>query len=222
MARRAMSLVGVEDSPKDLAAELFQEDSKYRWNWKTRELYQIVDEAAYSKRLEAFWTFFERFYAGVSGLWRVRKDADANLFSLCGGRIGVAAFNSCHGNDCFAIHGMIRPEAISRSYLDLTEEGRAFDLHIAVWHHSVEGPPYRTDYMDLEQVRAMAGRGFRLGLHGHQHRAQANPQNEFLPTRNNCCFSACLCSASVTFRQVLTGSITSSKSLKIFGRPEFT
>jgi len=76
---------------------------------------------------------------------------------------------------------MIQPAAISRSYLDLTERGRALDLHVAVWHHSVEGPPYRTDYMDVELVRAMAGRGFRLGLHGHQHKAQATPHKVFLP-----------------------------------------
>jgi len=180
-ARQAMSLVSAEDAPKDIAAELFRDYSRYRWNWNTRELYQIVNDEIYAKRLEPFWKFFGHFYAGVPGLLRVECYADANLFSLYDSHIGVAGFNSCHGNDCFAFHGMIRRDAIGRTHLDLTEGGRAFELHMAVWHHSIEGPPYRTDYMDVDLVRAMAGRGFRLGLHGHQHKAQATPQKVFLP-----------------------------------------
>ena len=182
-ARQAMSLVCADDAPKDIAAELFRDDSFYRWSWNTRELYQIVNRQVYEERLGAFWKFVENFYAGTPGLWRFEPGSDVNLFRLCDGRIGVAAFNSCHGNDCFAFHGMIRREAVSRSYLDLTQGGHTFDLHIAVWHHSIEGPPYRTDYMDVDLVRAMVGRGFRLGLHGHQHKAQATPQNVFLPDR---------------------------------------
>ena len=61
----------------------------------------------------------DEFYGGVPGLLKVEAGADANLFSLNGGRIGVAAFNSCHGNDCFERRGMVRKEAVARSYLDL-------------------------------------------------------------------------------------------------------
>jgi hypothetical protein len=96
------------------------------------------------------------------------------LYSFCGGRIGVAAFNSCHGNDCFSLKGGIPREVVARAHLDLTDAG-GFELLVAVWHHNIEGPPYRTDYMDVDIVRGMIGRGFRLGLYGHQHRAQAVP-----------------------------------------------
>ena len=54
---------------------------------------------------------------------------------------------------------------------------------MAVWHHNIEGPPQRSDYMDVEIVRGMIGRGFRLGLYGHQHRAQATPHQVWLPDR---------------------------------------
>src|SRR5882672_1946624 len=91
-ARQAMALVCVEDAPTDIPEELLRESSSYRWNWRTRELYQIVDEQLYAKRLDAFWDFFNRFYAKVPGLLRVQRGADANLFSLCGDHIAVVAF----------------------------------------------------------------------------------------------------------------------------------
>lgn len=60
MARSAMTIVTTDDMPKDLAAELNQDGSLYRWNWKARELFKITDAAAYQRRLEPFWSFFER------------------------------------------------------------------------------------------------------------------------------------------------------------------
>ena len=105
------------------------------------------------------------------------------LFSLCDDRIGVAAYNSCHGNDCFAFHGMIQQGSVARSDLDMNDLGKVYDLRMAVWHHNIEGSPYRTDYMDVDVVRGMIGRGFRLGLHGHQHKAQATAQEIRLPDR---------------------------------------
>ena len=76
---------------------------------------------------------------------------------------------------------MIRRGIVARSDLDLNDSGETYDLRMAVWHHSIEGSPYRTDYMNMDVVRSMIGRGFRLGLHGHQHKAQAAPQEIHLP-----------------------------------------
>lgn len=78
---------------------------------------------------------------------------------------------------------MIRKEMVARSHLQLNDSEEIFDLRMAVWHHSIEGPPYRTDYMDVEIVRGMIGRGFRLGLYGHQHRAQVAPHQVWMPDR---------------------------------------
>jgi hypothetical protein len=176
----AMEEVDPKDIPPNFDRLLLSETSEYRWNMKTRKAYRIVNKGLYAARLKAFWRFFERFYTGVLGLLKVHAGADANLFSLHGGKIAVAAFNSCEGNDCFAYHGMIQREAVSRSYLDLQKLGE-FDLQIAVWHHSLQGSPYQTDYMDIDIVRSMIGRGFRLGLYGHQHKAQAFPYQIWLP-----------------------------------------
>lgn len=180
-AIQAMQQVDPKSLTGDIAKLLRKEGSQYRWDWKTLTLYRIQDTTLYEKRLDAYWNFFKRFYAGVPNLLKVNGGADANLFQLCDGRIGVAAFNSCHGNDCFAFHGMIRRDVVARSHLDLDDVGGTLDLRMAVWHHSIEGPPYRTDYMDIDIVRGMIGRGFRLGLYGHQHKAQVAPHQVWLP-----------------------------------------
>ena len=44
-----------------------------------------------------------------------------------------------------------------------------------------EGSPFRKGYMEIDTVRSMIGRGFRLGLHGHQHQAQARTWEVWLP-----------------------------------------
>ena len=173
--------VPTEEFPGDLRSELYAEDSLLRWDWKTQTLYRIENPDLYDQRLDAFWHFFDRFYEGVPGLMTVQNPCDVRFFSLCDDRIGLAAYNSCHGNDCFAFHGMIRQESIARSDLDLNDSGKVYDLRMAVWHHNTEGSPYRTDYMDADVVRGMIGRGFRLGLHGHQHKAQATAQEIRLP-----------------------------------------
>jgi len=181
-SRAAMTEVSADKEPRPEVA--FREDSVYRWDWRTKHFYQIIDQNRYSRRLDAFWEFAERFYTGVPGLLRFARGSDYNVFRLCDNRIGVAAFNSCNGNDCFAYHGSIKRQAISASHLELSSAPYSFELWLAGWHHNIEGPPYRTDYMDMDLVRNMIGRGFRLGLYGHQHRTQAEPRHIFLPDRN--------------------------------------
>lgn len=176
VAFKAMLPVEETVLPSNIPAALFESSSPYRWDWKSRCLYKIQDKNIYDQRLAAFWTFFERFYSGYDGMLRVAPWSDANLYSLDSGRIGIAAFNSCLGNDCFAFHGEISREAVAQAHLDLKDLG-PWRLRIAVWHHDIEGPPQRADYMDIEVVRGMIGRGFRLGLYGHQHRVQITPQH---------------------------------------------
>jgi len=182
-AKQAFEQVDTKDIPTNLPAIFYEKDTDYRWDWKSLKLFRIADRDLYKKRLDAFWRFFEKFYTDASGLLRVQPQADSSLFSFCNDRIGVVAFNSCHENDCYAFHGSIRKEEVAQSHLNLQDTGHVFDLLIAVWHHSIEGPPYRTDYMDVDIVRGMIGRGFRLGLYGHQHKAQVTPHEIWLPDR---------------------------------------
>jgi hypothetical protein len=60
---------------------------------------------------------------------------------LDAGRIGVAEFDSCSDNDCFAFHGAIAGEPLAQAHMDLHDRGRQYDVLMAVWHHSLEGPP---------------------------------------------------------------------------------
>jgi len=182
LSKDAMEIVKDADFPKDLSGEICRPDSLYRWDWKSRELYLITRVAAYEQRMDAFWNFFDLFYSGASGLLRVARGQPSNLYSLWDGRIGIAAFDSCHGNDCFAFHGSIPREVVARAQLDLLDSG-GFGLLMAVWHHNIEGPPHRTDYMDIDIVRGMIGRGFRIGLYGHQHRPDATPMQIRLAER---------------------------------------
>lgn len=172
----AMEEVDARAVLPSLPGALYEPGSRYRWDWKARRLYRIKDDLAYEQRLAAFWSFFKRFYSGVTGMLSVVPGSNANLYSLDDGRIGVAAFNSCAGNDCFAFHGEIPREAVAQAHMDLKDRG-PWRLRVAVWHHDIEGPPNRADYMDADIVRGMIGRGFRLGLYGHQHRLQITPQH---------------------------------------------
>lgn len=91
----------------------------------------------------------------------------------------MVAFDSCVGNDCFARHGAIRHDAIARAHLDLRTSGH--ELLIAVWHHNIDGEPAASDYMAVSTVYRLIGAGFRVGLHGHQHRAEAALRYVHLP-----------------------------------------
>ena len=176
----AMEPVEPSDIPRNLSRELYATDSLLRWDWSSRTLYRITHHEAYERRLEPYWRFCRRFYSGLNMPRQAHQSSDAQLYDLFGGVVGLAAFNSCHGNDCFAYHGRIEPGSVARSDLGL-RDGDVHDLRVAVWHHNIQGAPYRNDYMDADIVRGMIGRGFRLGLHGHQHRAQAQAQEIRLP-----------------------------------------
>ncbi len=180
VARQAMEKVPAVEIPNPQHA--FKVGSDLRWSWDERCFYRIVKPEVYERRLDAYWDFVHRFYKDVRGIPCVGRDHPFSLFQLFGGRIGLAVFNSCHGNDCYAFHGAIEPSAIAMAHQLMRRDYR-FQLWVGVWHHSIQGAPYRTDYMDIDQVQNMVGYGFRLGLHGHQHRHQVVPMHVHLPDR---------------------------------------
>lgn len=156
---------------QNVYAVLNEPETNYRWSWRDLELYRIVNPAIYAARLDAYWNFAERFYAST-GL-SVDRRRGYQSFDLDNGRIVVAAFDSTHGNDCFAYSGSFEPGVVGRCYLDMRDRQQQPLLKIALWHHSVQGPPTRNDYLDINEVYQLAGHGFQLGLHGHQHAAAA-------------------------------------------------
>ena len=171
------AIEGTEE-PGGLRATSFGPDSRLRWDWETRRVHRIDDPSKYGQRFDPFAGLVRAFYG--SPLSDKYEPGDyVQLSSLDNGRIGVAAFNSCFGNDCFAFHGHIPDAAIRNAQLGL--RGKGFELLMAVWHHNVEGGPYASDYMDVDVVYRLIDCGFRLGLHGHQHRSQAEMRVINLP-----------------------------------------
>ncbi|WP_213289305.1 metallophosphoesterase [Bradyrhizobium sp. sGM-13] len=156
---------------QNVYATINEPGSGYRWSWKDLQLYRIANPNRYAARLDAYWEFTERFYAGTSV--RIDRHRGYQFFDLDDGRVVVAAFDSTHGNDCFSYSGSFRPGVVGRCYLDLRDRERQSMLKVALWHHSVQGPPTRVDYLDINEVYQLAGHGFQLGMHGHQHVAAA-------------------------------------------------
>lgn len=171
---RAMTLVDpIPDV--DLYEQLAAPDSPYRWCWKTRRLFRISDKAAYSGRLDQFAHFHREFYHGAPLAYPLDPYRGHNWYGLNDGEILVAAFNSCENNDCYNHSGEIADGEISRSHLARPCPRVRCRLLMAIWHHDIEGPPLRTDYMSAEVVPLLIDRGFQLGLHGHHHKSEFRP-----------------------------------------------
>lgn len=182
-ALSAMTELVPEDPPVKASASLFRASSNMRWNWKTRTIFQITDTAAYMRRLDAYWRFVEGFYNDAGLKHALDRERGFNLFELDSGRIVVAALESVHGNDCFCRHGAIEPNVLANCALAIRDLPRQPILRVAAWHHSFQGPPHGDDYMDIVSVHEMVGDGFRLGLHGHQHQAEAGAYAIHLPEK---------------------------------------
>lgn len=180
-AHRSMTRVAPDELKGGFDKLLSVPDSLYRWSWAQLSAYKIVDLSRYEQRLDSFWTFVERFYSGASLLRPIDRSIGYNLFEIDAGRILVAAFDSTAGNDCFSFSGDFRRDAVARCAIELHDLGHVHDLRMAAWHHNIDGPPRRQDYMDVARVHEMIGHGFRLGLHGHQHAAAAAAHYIHLP-----------------------------------------
>ena len=168
----AMRPVEPSREPEDVRSALLAPKSQYRWSWSERRLYEITDPDLYRRRLDAYWIFVEGFYRDAQLRFPIDSSRGFNIFELDQGRVAVAAFESVSRNDLYSPPGAVADGIVSKCDLALRDTPSVHRLRIAVWHHSIYGPPQRSDYMDLENVYAMIGSGFRLGLHGHQHYAQ--------------------------------------------------
>jgi 3',5'-cyclic AMP phosphodiesterase CpdA len=175
VAYAAMEVLAEDEVPAGFSLASCAGDSDLRWSWRERRVYRIKDHELYAQRLARFDQLADEFYEGVD----VVRDPQFRIHELAAGRVRVVAFDSCRGNDCFADHGEIDEGALARAHFELREQSP--DLAIAAWHHSIEGPPTASDYMDSATVAEMTAKGFRLGLHGHQHRAAAVHRYIHLP-----------------------------------------
>lgn len=170
MARRAMEPTGRSD--KNVQELLSYPNSPYRWSWEDMQLLKITNRDMYENRFKYFCELYGRFYYGAQVAFQLDPKQAWNLFKLDHGKILVCAFNSCVNVDCFNFSGDIPSRAIAQSHLASSDD---YSLRIAVWHHDVQGPARRSDYIDLDTVQLMIDKGYRLGLHGHWHKSDASP-----------------------------------------------
>ncbi|WP_448094067.1 metallophosphoesterase [Pseudomonas lini] len=180
-ARNAMTELAPDQPPVKAHAGLFHAFSDLRWNWESRTIFKVTDSEGYRRRLDAYWCFMESFYAGINLKHPLDRNRGFNLFELDNGRIVVAALESVHGNDCFCRQGAIERSVLGNCSLTIRDLPQQPILRIAAWHHSFQGPPQGDDYMDIASIHEMVGNGFRLGLHGHQHQADASAYAIHLP-----------------------------------------
>ena len=184
VARAAMKEVSGNQLPSDIYGSLIAPNSPYRWDWNEQKLYMIDDRDVYEKRMENYWKFAEEFYRDTC-IQFPEHTSKPLLVELFDRRILVAALNSCEANDCFRKSAEIDPEALAQMHLETMRNDWTHELKIAVWHHNTLGPPSADDYMRIEQVHALIEYGYRLGLHGHQHRSELVSHELRLPTYGN-------------------------------------
>lgn len=171
----AFSAMAEVDNDADLGKlrhqDFFDPSSQYRWDWKSKRAYKIIEKALYDSRLNKYWNFIEEFFNGTTLRFPLDRTRGYSLFDVLPGRVVVASFNSLTGNDCFAYHGSITGGDVADCSMALRDCGQNYALKIAVWHHGIFTPPPNTDFMSMDPVFDLANHGFGLGLHGHQHQA---------------------------------------------------
>ena len=173
------SMTVVDKYDDEIPALLNLPNSPYRWSWKVQKLYRIVYSPIYENRFLPYRRHVQNFYQGSlpSGAFDVTRGW--NIHSFLNNSIAIVGFNSCVNNDCYRGIGEIPSQIIAQSHLALRRIP-SLKLAIAVWHHSLQGSPYLSDYMDSSIIPLLIDAGFGLALHGHQHKPSATPYNAYI------------------------------------------
>ncbi len=154
-----------------LGQQFAQDGTPLRWSWNDLSMRRIADVDEYNRRLLPYAEFYDNFYQGrrAFSLDPAKQFAIHDFPEL---RLVFAALSSCHENDPFNRTGRIHPECIAGATREVAEYTRRGRLAIAVWHHSIQGGPKVSDYVDADMLQSLMDGGFVLALHGHQHRPQ--------------------------------------------------
>ena len=180
IAFQSMKEVDPDKIDTPLLSALTMQESPFRWCWGSRNLYKIGNFDLYESRFDGFKEIHKKFYSDTNPK-PIEIHPYCHLHNVDNGRIFVAAFNSCYANDCFSYAGCIPEQAIAKCHLYLHDHNYHNRLLLAAWHHNIKGPPLATDYMDVDTVQRLIGKGFKLGLHGHQHISQTAVHYVHLP-----------------------------------------
>ncbi len=171
---KALNAMSVINQDNEKIRELIsQPNTPYRWSWLDLKLFRITNYEIYEDRFKYFCDLYNEFYKEANLAYPVDPVQDWNIFEMDEGKILVCVFNSCVEVDCFNPTAYIPTQAISQSHL--ATNNRDYSLKIAVWHHDIKGDPQRSDYIGTDIIQLMIDRGYRLGMHGHRHKADASP-----------------------------------------------
>lgn len=143
-------------------------ESNYRWNWDDLSYYKISDFNIYHRRFELFSEFYSTFYEGTRK-YSLNPEEQYDIFEYSDENVVAAGFNSCFRNDHLNSIGTINPECIAKCYEKISQKEFGDWVKIAVWHHDIQGYPWRSDFMDSRTLQFLIDKGFHIGLHGHNH-----------------------------------------------------
>lgn len=133
---------------------------------------RLRDDALYTRRFEPFAAFYEAVHGKPYPLDPAEQGL---LYHLPAQNLLVLGLNSAWDLDHhFKARASINPNALSRA-LDQIRRDPAYVgcLKIAVWHHPIHSA-FEDRITDAAFLDRLANTGFRLGLHGHIHKAQSN------------------------------------------------
>lgn len=173
-AQKAMKKVDAGKEPRNLGKELANPRSPYRWCWRERCLYEIIDRDLYDEKLNGYRETATAFYEGID--FPIEFDASRawNHFPISEDVI-VTAFDNCKNIDGFRFAASIHPHDVADANIALGKASLSPKLKIASWHHNISGPPLKNDYLDAAELGSLLNSGYRIGLHGHQHLPDAVP-----------------------------------------------
>ncbi len=174
-SKESMRPLSIEDlnseAKKHLVRQMFSENTKMRWSWDELCFYEIENDEVYRARLEAFATFYQRFYQDERS-YSLDPALQFEIFDYPDLNLTVVGFNSCYNNDPLNRQGIVHPDCLSEAARTIRKGQYSGRLLFAVWHHNTSGAPMQTDYLDPQTLQVLIDDGFSVGFHGHQHRTQ--------------------------------------------------
>lgn len=184
LAGRSMNVVE-DPSALDVSItkELMLPKSKYRWCWRRRELLEITDWQKYDAKMDFYRKTVQKFYHRVQLAFPLDHSRPWNHFRL-DDDVVITAFDNCKFLDGYRVTANIFPVDVADANAELNSYGFQPSLKIAAWHHNINGPPMRSDYLDSTDLNAIVNCGYRVGLHGHQHQPDVLPHSIHTSIKN--------------------------------------
>ena len=144
-----------------------------------------LDPLRYPARLQNAQSFLDGFYGDALAprgrLFQLTAPSPEQHFSahvFADEGVAFFGFSSLHANDRYFPCAAISRHAVAAA----REFARGLDpllLKVAVWHHGFSAERGRPDSLTAQDVGMLHAAGFRVGFHGHTHRARTDVSELF-------------------------------------------